>query len=185
MFNNCTGLTTVNLSLPAANDSTDGWRLFSGCTGLTSATLSAPLQPRWGYTFDGCTSLQTATITMGSNVTEADRLFRNCTSLTTVTNFDASGLQGTWNMFEGCSALTTLGGFTGLGTAYTGTSNHTLDLSASDVLTKASIINVINEFGTAPSGTNATLKLSATCYALLDASDIAIATAKNWSVISA
>lgn len=48
-------------------------------------------------------------------------------------------------------------------------------------------MNVINNLA-APEDTtvvDATLKLSATSYALLDASDIAIATEKGWSVISA
>lgn len=48
-------------------------------------------------------------------------------------------------------------------------------------------MNVINNLA-APDDTNvtdATLQLSATSYALLTAEDIAIATAKNWSVTSA
>lgn len=48
-------------------------------------------------------------------------------------------------------------------------------------------MNIINNVA-APDDTacnDATIKLNATVYGLLDASDIAIATAKNWSVISA
>ena len=48
-------------------------------------------------------------------------------------------------------------------------------------------MNVINNLA-APDDTtcnDATLKLSAASYALLSADDIAIATAKNWSVTSA
>lgn len=89
-------------------------------------------------------------------------------------------------MFSGCSSLVNLGGFYNLGSHLTSTSSGRsyLDLSASSVLTKESIMNVINNLATPPSIT-ATLKLSATSYALLSADDIAIATAKNWSVTSA
>ncbi len=48
-------------------------------------------------------------------------------------------------------------------------------------------MNVINNLA-APDNTDitdATLKLSAASYALLSADDIAIATAKRWSVVSA
>ncbi len=92
--------------------------------------------------------------------------------------------------------ITTIRSMSGLGKgfvdissspAYSGT-EHTLDLSAQQYgLTKQSIMTVINDI-VAPDDTNvndATLKLSAASYALLDASDIAIATAKNWSVVSA
>lgn len=93
------------------------------------------------------------------------------------------------NTFSNCSSLTTLGGFTNLGKAFTGTNTnaHTLNLSASTVLTYQSIMNVINNLA-APDDANcndATLKLSAASYALLSAEDIAIATAKRWSVTSA
>ena len=48
-------------------------------------------------------------------------------------------------------------------------------------------MNVLNKLS-APDDTavlDATLTLSAESYALLDASDIAVATAKNWAVTSA
>ena len=82
-----------------------------------------------------------------------------------------------------------IAGFDKLGKAFTGTSssNHTLDLSSMEALTKTSVMNIINHLSAPDDATctDATLKLSAASYALLDASDIAIATAKRWSVISA
>lgn len=88
------------------------------------------------------------------------------------------------------NSLTTLGGFTNLGKAFlsTGTAaQHLLNLSKLTRLTYQSIMNVINNLA-APDDTNvtnATLKLSAASYALLSAEDIAIATNKGWSVVSA
>ena len=111
-------------------------------------------------------------------------------TLVTVPQWNMSSARSINQMFSSQDHLTNLGGFVNLGKAFSnqeGAAYHTLDLSASAVLTKQSIMNVINNLA-APDDTNvnnATLKLSATSYALLDASEIAIATAKNWSVISA
>lgn len=111
-------------------------------------------------------------------------------TLVTVPQWNMSAAKNLQNIFASQDHLTNLGGFVNLGKAFRsgeGIVNHTLDLSVSSVLTKQSIMNVINNLA-APDDTtctDATLKLSATSYALLDASDIAIATAKNWSVISA
>ena len=145
-----------------------------------------------GYPFYN-TTLTTAPSFDTSSVTNMANMFGSDYSgvtgtLTTVPKWNCSSVYNVGYMFEEQNNLTTLGGFTGLGLAFNSgnSTGHILDLSASTVLTKASIMNVINEFGTVPSGVaDATLKLSATSYALLDASDIAIATAKNWTVTSA
>ena len=82
--------------------------------------------------------------------------------------------------------LTSLGGFLQLGKAFTSGGTHLLDLPLHN-LTKTSVMNVINNLSAPDDSTvvDATLKLHANAYALLDASDIAVATAKNWSVTSA
>lgn len=86
--------------------------------------------------------------------------------------------------------FTTLGGFLNLGKAFASTdvaANHLLELHKATKLTKESIMNIINNLA-APDDTavtDATLKLSAASYRLLTEEDIAIATAKNWTVVSA
>lgn len=104
-------------------------------------------------------------------------------SLTTIPLYNMPKVAKVRDAFWKCTNLTTIGGFTDLGKAFvsTDTNCHTLDLSSSTVLTKTSIMNVINNLA-APDDTDvsdAQLMLSATSYALLDAEDIAIATAKN------
>lgn len=124
-----------------------------------------------------------------SNVENISFFIYNYSRLTTVAQLNLSKATTIQNFLYNCSGLTTLGGFINLGKAFTGTSAvmHTFNLSDSSVLTKESIMNVINNLA-APDDTavtDATLNLSAASYALLSADDIAIATAKRWSVTSA
>lgn len=112
--------------------------------------------------------------------------------LETVPQYNWANVTNIYSVFGGyaCRMLKNIGGFVNLGKAFVSTDasdNHMLDLSGGTQITKQSLMNIINNLA-APDDTtctDATLKLSATSYALLDASDIAIATAKNWSVISA
>jgi len=92
------------------------------------------------------------------------------------------------NMFTNNTALTTVAGFQNLGKAFTGSNadGHTLNLAGSPNLTKQSVLNIFNTIS-APDDVNCNnskIILHSTVYALLDASDIAIATAKRWSVVS-
>lgn len=121
-----------------------------------------------------------------SNVEDITNAFNSCKSLTTVPQLDFSKVKAFGFSFTNCTALTTLGGFINLGKALE-VSQQVFDLSKSTLLTKESIMNVINNLA-APDNTDitgTTLLLSATSYALLTEEDIAIATAKNWSVVSA
>lgn len=128
-----------------------------------------------------------------SNVTDVANMFSQCSSLQElpqlnfgkVTILSTSPYDG---FLYGATNIATLGGFVNLGKSFTGSNanGHRLQLGGSQ-LTKESLMNVINNLA-APDDTtvtDATLKLSATSYALLTAEDIAIATAKNWSVVSA
>lgn len=89
------------------------------------------------------------------------------------------------DMFKNNTALTTIAGFQNLGKAFVSSSGtHILSLLESRNLTKQSVLNIINTVS-APDDTTVTdseIILHPDVYALLDASDIAIATAKRWSV---
>ena len=160
--------------------------LFSGQKNLTNVTLTFNSLKNCDYMFINCSKLETIPSFNTSSVTSAADMFTNCTSLTTIPQLNFSSVTGIGNFIGGCTKLKTLGGFLNLGESFTTTNSHTLDLSASTVLTKESIMNVINNLAAViTSVTNATLKLSAASYALLTEEDIAIATAKNWSVTSA
>lgn len=88
-------------------------------------------------------------------------------------------------------AVKTFGGFIDLGKSFKSTdaaSYHTLDIhwTKGSATSNAQLMNIINNLA-APDDTSvldATLKLSSSAYALLSAANIAIATAKNWSVVS-
>lgn len=202
MFENCKSLRTINLNLIDSGDGSEsnGYvsncsSMFSGCSLLKNVALTNTSGVLQFYRmFYSCTSLITAPILDTSNSLGFSEMFAGCTNLESVPQYDASnvstveGFFGSGN-FNMCKKLTTLAGFTNLGKAFTGTneSAHTLNFQYNTVLTKESIMNVINNLA-APDDTtvtDATLKLSATSYALLSAEDIAIATAKRWTVTSA
>ena len=100
------------------------------------------------------------------------------------------GNYGTDNI----SSTSTIGGFINLGKAFLSTDssayhllNFTAQISSSDAtLNHDALMNIINNLA-APDDTactDATLKLDTVSYGRLSAEDIAIATAKNWSIIS-
>lgn len=157
---------------------------------MTTATITAPKAREVSGMFQNETFLRTVDLTFGEGtLNNVAYMFNTCKVLESVPLFDTSRVNQVQGMFDYCANLTTLGGFTNLGKAFTGTNatTHTFNLSKSTLLTKESIMNVINNLA-APDDTtcnDATLKLSATSYALLTEEDIAIATAKNWSVVSA
>lgn len=94
-------------------------------------------------------------------------------------DFSDATLQS--NTFANCYKLQTIDGtITGL--------KQNLTMSQSSKLTRASLLVIINglyDFIGAGSSTRRTLTLHATAYARLTADDIAIATAKGWTVASA
>lgn len=194
MFQDCSSLQNVTLV------NTNGWTntvsLFQNCTSLQNApSFYTGNCVIFNNMFYGCRNLTTVPQYDTSNATSLAYMFgmsysyQNNTKLTSLPLFDATKVTNIDGFTKYCTAITTLGGLTNLGKAFTGANanQHTLDLSYSTVLTKESIMNVINNLA-APDDTtvtDATLKLSAASYALLSAEDIAIATAKNWSVVSA
>lgn len=159
--------------------------MFYNSSKIRSISLVAPITGDAGKMFYRCSSLRELHISF-SGVTNCMTMFSSCTALTTLPLLDCSNVGNIQNMFSDCASLVNLGGFYNLGSRLTstGSGRSTLDLSSSTLLTKESIMNVINNLA-APASITATLKLSATSYALLTAEDIAIATAKNWTVTSA
>ena len=103
----------------------------------------------------------------------ADYMFNYCNHLISVGKLDFSNVTSAIQMFYRANNLTTLGGFTGLKVNF--------DLSDCTVLTKESILNVINEAAdvtTSPKG----IYLGATNLAKLTDEEKAIATSKGWTL---
>lgn len=198
MFSGCTNLT--NISLFDTSNVTIMDNMFSQCKSLQTIPLfDTSNVTNFHNIFYQCSALTAIPQFDTSNGTDFSELFGIGFVTLNITEFptwDLSKAENVKNMFGAgslaASSLTTLGGFTNVGKAFKSTDSavsHLLDLSLRGTvrLTKQSIMNVINNLA-APDDANctdATLKLAAASYALLDASDIAIATAKNWTVISA
>ena len=90
MFENCSGLTSLNLSSFNTANVTDMSAMFENCSGLTSLNLSsfntANLE-NMNNMFSRCTALENLTIGNFDmqKVTNADNMFYRCTSLKTLT----------------------------------------------------------------------------------------------------
>ena len=120
--------------------------------------------------------------------------FYECYALEEIGEVDASSVNNVSTTFY-CPKLTTFGGLLNLGKAYTqktvNASSYGVSLSSSNQLTHESLMNVINKiydlnltYNVANGGTLYTqsLKLGSTNLSKLTAEEIAIATAKGWTV---
>lgn len=166
------------------------------------------------YMFSYCSSLTSVPLFNTSNVTNMENAFRNTESLNSIPQFDTSNVKymsylfyysnivtipelncesvdSMSNAFYNCKQLSYVGGFKNLG-KYQSIAEYQNDMSVwlpnSNLLTYESCMNIINSVYDMTSFDYryaATIKFHATPYSLLSTSDIAIATAKGWSVVSA
>ena len=211
MFYGCTSLTKINGTLDLSS-ATSMSNMFYRCESLT--VLPQIINTSGILSVNNCFAATIATnypLFTTSSVTDASSMFSQAHAFNSAIHYAAnipaynfSSVTRVDSMFGGNaffyndeSTQVTFDGFTNLGKAFTGTNSsyHTLDLSgigrvkaayADIVIPKQSIMNIINALA-APDDTtcnDATLKLGAKYYNLLDASDIAIATAKRWSIVS-
>ena len=176
MFANCYNLEAI----PTLNQCITRWNrnanyMFYNCSKITTVPemTFVDYNPSWTSGFQNCYSLVTVPALNISG--SMQNMFNGCRSLTTIGECHMQSITNVTGAFTGCTSLTNLGGFTNL------TGNLTWDFSASSVLTRQSVLNVFNGIG----GGSGTIKLSSTTYGLLSAADLAIATDKGWSVISA
>ena len=89
MFDDCSGLTNLDVSNFKTDNVTDMSRMFYGCSGLTSLDVS-------NFKTD--------------IVTDISRMFSGCSGLTSldVSNFNTDKVNSMWSMFSDCSGLTNL-----------------------------------------------------------------------------
>lgn len=148
--------------------------------------------------FSGCINLLQVPLLNTTNVVHFDDMFYNCYNLVNIPQFDTANLYSANLMLGGCSKLVSvplldftkaeqlrsmllacselveLGGFSNL--------SVNLDLSSSRKLTAESLMNVINEAKDLSSEGSATLTLGNTNIAKLTEDQIAIASAKGWTL---
>ena len=115
MFNNCSKLTTLDLSNLNTSKVTDMSYMFSYCSKLTTLDVSnfdTSKATRMNGMFNNCSSLTTLDVSNFDtrNVTYMSSMFSNCSKLTTLdlSSFDTSKVTDISSMFFNCTSLTTL-----------------------------------------------------------------------------
>ena len=194
MFSNCRNLTTLDLSNFDTSAVTDMNGMFFYCSRLTTLDLSSfdtSSVTNMAVMFYNCviTTLDLSNFDT-SAVTNMDGMFQSCYRLTTLdlSSFDTSSVTNMDRMFELCQNLTTIIGTHTLEEVQAGTikalkgTKVSLDLSASPLLERASILALFYGLADLTGNTKQTIRLHATAKARLTAEDIKIATDKNWDV---
>ena len=194
MFYNCTNLTTI----PELNTSnvTTMYYMFVNCSSLTTIPeLDTSNVTTMYYTFYGCNRLTTIPELDTSKVKNMHYMFYACTNLTTIPELDCGSVTNTTAPMgnTNLSKLTELGGFKNLKVSWTSSFLDRIPKASVD-----SLMNVINGLwdwtdypdGKAPLnngtiynfGTTHSLKFGSTNLNKLTAEQVAIATAKGWTL---
>ena len=166
----CYNLRKINMSNMISENISNCYMTFSSCSKLETIIFPDDIGTKFGAT----------------NIAQ---MFRNCTNLTTLPLINASNVINIYWLFYQTKNITNLGGFRNLGEAYLTTQSanyedYRLDLSPCSLLTKQSIINVLNNlYDIASKGCNTqSIILGSTNIAKLTEDEIAIATNKGWTV---
>ena len=205
MFPSCTSLQSIPLL--DTSKVTNMKYMFSICRSLQSIPLlDTSNVTNMDNMFSNCTSLQSIPPLNTSNVTNMDNMFSNCTSLQSIPPLNTSKVTNMANMFSSChllksiplldcgnvtnmneffgwyldiNTLTDLGGFKDLKISIT---SKFLDKTPN--LTIESLMNVINYLYdlTANGLSGQTLKFGQTNLDKLTEEQIAVATAKGWTL---
>ena len=145
--------------------------------------------------FCNCSSLTTVPQFDTSSVTSMSNMFCNCSSLTTVPQFDTSMVTNMYYMFYGCKQLTAIpqldtSKVTGMHDMFYNCSAITeihmknmavnFDIHYCTKMEREALLEVINNLATVTS--TRTLTMGSTLKAKLTDDDIAIATAKGWTI---
>ena len=115
MFENCSGLTSLDLSNFDTSNVTSMDSMFYMCFGLTSLDLSnfdTSNVTNMGFMFHRCSSLTSLDLSNfnTSNVSDMRSMFLMCSDLISLdlSNFDTSNVTNMNDMFRYCSGLTSL-----------------------------------------------------------------------------
>lgn len=115
LFNNLTGLTSIEFAALKTNKVTNMARMFQKDSSLTSISLSSldtSLVIDLKGMFDGCAMLTSLDLSSfnTSNVTSISGMFKNCSNLETlnISSFNTSKITGMSQTFMGCGSLRTI-----------------------------------------------------------------------------
>lgn len=173
----------VSITIPNTVTSI-GSNAFQGCNLLVNVSLPSLLTNISAGLFQDCISLQS--ITIPASIISADSsCFKGCTSLKTIifnSIFTGTYLanQSTANMFYNCTALENVvlkNGWNKSIVISMGTSYFT------NVLTHDCIVGLFNSLADLTGQTSQQLRIGSTNLSRVNATEIAIATNKNWTVL--
>lgn len=201
MFYNCKAI-DLDLSKFDTSNVANMLYMFYGNNNLKNLDLSkfnTSNVTNMNYMFCGCKEIEELDLRVFniSKVSSIRSMFENTTKMHTLNlnGLNAGGITTVLSLFANASSLENLQFFDNLGKAYTqksvNYSNYKLDLSACKKLTHDSLMDVINKlydlnlsYNVAGGGTLYTqsLVLGDTNLAKLTEEEIAIATAKGWTV---
>lgn len=196
MFQNCSNVTSIDLSYLSFSNLQDIGSLFQQCSNLTSFILGNNFDTsnvtNMSSMFNSCTSLVSLDVSNfdTSNVTDMSYMFSSNKFVTlNISNFDFSKVVNINRFLRFVYDLENLIFGTNLGKGYLTTasankSEYTLDLSSCTKLTHDSLMSVINNlYDIATAGVQPQkLILGATNLDKLSQAEIDIATAKGWTV---
>ena len=202
MFNSCTSLVTVDLSKLKTTALYNISSMFNGCSNLKEVDLShfdTRSVGSMGSLFNNCTKLTNVNLSNWntSNVTSASQIFQGCKAIVDLdlSHFDFGKANSFSSAFANCTNLTNFRSPKNIGKAFTQKSNnytpYQQSYSGSTKLTHDSLMSIINNlydlnlvYNTANGGTLYTQKITfgATNLAKLTADEIALATAKGYTV---
>ena len=197
MFYHCSSLTQLDVSNWDTSNVTNISYMFNGCSSLQSLDVSG-----WDTSnvttmntmFYHCSSLTQLDVSNWdtSNVTKMNSMFNGCSSLQSldVSGWDVSNVTNVTNIddiFYNCNKLTTLIGGRTIDEVI---SNNISALNGLKIyinlrytiLDRASLRALINGLANLSSTSSQPLYLGSTLIANLTEEDIAIATAKNWTI---
>lgn len=197
MFYRCESLQQLDLSSWNVSNVTSVREMFHYCTNLQQLNLS-----NWNLSnvtdlyamFASCSSLQTLNVYgwNTSNVTKIDNMFDSCYKLQQLDlrTFDANNVTSAYEPFRLCKVLESLVGGKTIDevisnniTILNGFKITAISLfSQFDTIDRASLRALINGLADITGQTTQTLSIGTTLIAKLTEEDIAIATAKNWTI---
>lgn len=171
MFSGCSNL--IEVPLFDTSNATEFNRMFGNTKKLSTVPkFNMENATDITYMFFNCNIVTVPELNTPS-LKIADYAFQYCSHLTSVGKMDFSNVTSALQMFQTANKLTTLGGFTGLKVNF--------DLSNCPLLTKESILNVINEAADVTASPK-DIYLGATNLAKLTDEEKAIATNKGWTL---
>lgn len=195
MFSNCASLQSVPLFNTASVQSFNN--TFAQCSALKSVPLfNTENVTNINGLFRNCTSLQSVPLFNTENVTEMGNTFVNAASLQSIPLLNTASVQNFNQTFRACVSLNTIpnlntSGATNMSDMFTLSSSFDRTdiicrVSVSFIncqLSRDEIVNIFNNLLDRTSLASANINVSGNWGAsVLTAGDIAIATAKNWTV---